>query len=163
MPLKINPFRYSKGETHQRSVIKALTWRVLATLDTTIISYFLTGNIVIAISIGVFETIAKIFIYFIHERAWNYVKWGKRVFDLDKTKTEDTKKRSISKAVTWSILGAFITIAIAYILTVPIKTAISIGIIEIFTRLIIYFLHERVWNKVIWGKEKKNKKGNEKN
>lgn len=69
---------YKRGETKRRSIVKALTWRTLGTLDTIVISYFLTGEMTIAISIGGIEVFTKMILYFFHERIWNMIKWGKR-------------------------------------------------------------------------------------
>ena len=69
---------FKRGETKRRSVVKAITWRTLGTLDTIVISYFLTGEIKTAISIGGIEVFTKMFLYFFHERIWNMIKWGKR-------------------------------------------------------------------------------------
>jgi uncharacterized membrane protein len=69
---------YKQGETKRRSVVKAITWRTLGTLDTIVISYVLTGEIKTAISIGGIEVFTKMFLYFFHERIWNMIKWGKR-------------------------------------------------------------------------------------
>lgn len=55
------------------SVCKAITWRILGTLDTMVISYILTGNIKVAFSIGSFEVFTKMLLYFIHEKIW--AKW----------------------------------------------------------------------------------------
>ena len=68
--------KYSESVT--RSVIKAFSWRVLGTLDTILISYFITGTIVEALSIGFIELVTKMVLYFIHERAWNKLNWGKK-------------------------------------------------------------------------------------
>ncbi len=153
MTIKIPHKQYTKGETKRRSVVKALTWRVIASLDTTIIAYFVTGgNLHKALAIGGFEIITKMVLYFFHERAWNGVKWGKRIEDLPGVKTADTKRRSILKATTWRILGTLDTFIISNIFTKSIKQASSIAIIEVFTKPILYFLHERFWNNVIWGK-----------
>jgi len=69
---------YKRGETKRRSIVKAFTWRTLGTLDTIVISYFLTGEIKTAVSIGGIEIFTKMFLYFFHERIWNFIKWGKR-------------------------------------------------------------------------------------
>lgn len=69
---------YKRGETKRRSVVKAITWRTLGTLDTIVISYVLTGEIKTAISIGGIEVFTKMLLYFGHERIWNMIKWGKR-------------------------------------------------------------------------------------
>ncbi len=57
-------------EKHIRSILKSFSWRALATLTTFIISYFVTGNLHYAASIGVAELIFKIGLYYIHERVW---------------------------------------------------------------------------------------------
>ncbi len=69
---------YKKGETKRRSLVKAISWRTIGTLDTITISYFLTGQMKIAISIGGIEIFTKMILYFFHERIWNIIKWGKR-------------------------------------------------------------------------------------
>lgn len=69
---------FKRGETKRRSVVKAITWRTLGTLDTIVISYVLTGEITTAVSIGGIEVFTKMFLYFFHERLWNMIKWGKR-------------------------------------------------------------------------------------
>ena len=73
-----NGEHYKQGETKRRSVVKAITWRTLGTLDTIVISYVLTGKIGTAVSIGGIEIFTKMFLYFFHERLWNMIKWGKR-------------------------------------------------------------------------------------
>ena len=73
-----NDDHYKKGVTKRRSIVKSITWRTIGTLDTIIISYFLTGQIKIAISIGGIEIFTKMILYFFHERLWNRIKWGKR-------------------------------------------------------------------------------------
>ena len=74
----------------------------------------------------------------------------KNQYQMDKT--SDSPLRSIVKTVAWRTLGTLDTITIAWFLTNNIKIATSIGFIEIFTKIVLYFLHERFWNKVKWGK-----------
>ena len=145
--------KHLNGETKRRSVVKALTWRVLASLDTVIIAYFVTGGQWDqALAIGGFEVITKMIIYFFHERAWNRTKWGKKVGDVPNAKTADRKRRSVVKATTWSILGSLDTFILAQLFTKSIKHASSIAIIELFTKPVLYFIHERFWNQLMWGK-----------
>ncbi|UWX54209.1 DUF2061 domain-containing protein [Maribacter litopenaei] len=66
-----------KSERPIRSVAKAFSWRVIGTLDTLIVSYFLTGKISIAASIASIDFVTKMILYFFHERLWNLIKWGK--------------------------------------------------------------------------------------
>lgn len=64
-------------EKVKRSVLKTISWRVIGTLDTIVISWLITGTLSIAFSIGLVELITKMILYFFHERAWNKIKWGK--------------------------------------------------------------------------------------
>jgi uncharacterized membrane protein len=65
-------------EGHGRSFIKAVSWRTVGTLDTFIISFFVTGKVSIAGSIASIEVVTKILIYYLHERAWAIVPWGQQ-------------------------------------------------------------------------------------
>ncbi|MBU3010551.1 DUF2061 domain-containing protein [Polaribacter vadi] len=65
------------SEKPVRSIVKALSWRVVGTLDTLIVSYFLTGKIALAASIASVDFLTKLVLYFFHERIWNKIKWGK--------------------------------------------------------------------------------------
>jgi len=62
--------------TRKRSLAKTLSWRFTATIDTLLISYFVTGSLVLAGSIASFEVVTKMIIYYFHERAWSSVAWG---------------------------------------------------------------------------------------
>ena len=61
----------------RRSLFKTLTWRMLGTIDTMVISYFFTGSLKLAAAIGSFEVVSKMILYYFHERAWEKVSWGK--------------------------------------------------------------------------------------
>ncbi|MCT7508437.1 DUF2061 domain-containing protein [Aliarcobacter cryaerophilus] len=63
-------------EKPYRSVFKTISWRTVGTLDTIIVSYFITGNLVMAASIGSIEVITKMILYYFHERVWNKLKFG---------------------------------------------------------------------------------------
>ena len=63
-------------ENPVRSIIKTFSWRITATLVTVVISYILTKNHKIALSIGVAEVITKLIIYYLHERIWSKIDFG---------------------------------------------------------------------------------------
>lgn len=64
-------------EAHSRSFVKAVSWRALGSLDTFVISYFVTGKLTFAASIAGVETITKVVLFYAHERAWAAVPWGR--------------------------------------------------------------------------------------
>ena len=67
----------SLQEKPERSVLKSITWRIVGTADTVIISWIVTGALTLAFSIGFVELLSKMILYFVHERIWNRVRWGK--------------------------------------------------------------------------------------
>jgi uncharacterized membrane protein len=64
-------------------------------------------------------------------------------------KIDVDKKRHILKTISWRILGTTDTIFLAWIITGDIKTGASIGIIELFSKMLLYYMHERFWFKYI--------------
>ncbi len=70
--------RSAPQESTMRSILKSVSWRVIGTLDTVLISYMLTGQVRTAFAIGGVELITKMILYVAHERVWNRIKYGKR-------------------------------------------------------------------------------------
>jgi uncharacterized membrane protein len=66
----------------------------------------------------------------------------------------DKQHRSIVKAVTWRITGTLDTMLICFLITGRLKWALSVGFVELFTKMALYYLHERIWNKVSFGRIK---------
>jgi uncharacterized membrane protein len=64
-------------ETKKRSVVKTISWRLSGSASTFIISYLILGNIEIASSIAIIQVVANTALYYIHERIWNKINWGK--------------------------------------------------------------------------------------
>lgn len=63
--------------THKRHILKTITWRILGTLDTFLLSWIISGSISIGAAIGGFEIITKMILYYFHERIWyKYSKFG---------------------------------------------------------------------------------------
>ena len=70
-----------------------------------------------------------------------------------KDKTTERPVRSILKTISWRIVGTIDTIIISWLLTGQIETALAIGSVELVTKMILYFGHERIWNLIPYGKE----------
>jgi len=64
-------------EARYRSVIKALSWRVFATIATILIVFAFTRKIVLSLGIGGVEVVVKLLLYYLHERIWIRVPFGK--------------------------------------------------------------------------------------
>ena len=66
----------TKKESHTRSILKGLTWRIVATSTIIAIAYFTTGDVDLALKIGGIEFFIKLILYYLHERAWQFVPVG---------------------------------------------------------------------------------------
>ena len=69
-----------------------------------------------------------------------------------KDKNSESPKRSIVKSISWRAIGTLDTIIISWIVTGTLSLAFSIGFIELVTKMVLYFFHERIWNNINWGK-----------
>ncbi|VAX17590.1 hypothetical protein MNBD_NITROSPINAE01-87 [hydrothermal vent metagenome] len=76
-----------------RSIIKAFSWRVIATLTTIVIAYLITGRIDIALEIGVLEFFFKIMVYAMHEKVWEKITFGLK---LEPIKKKGNKEKNSS-------------------------------------------------------------------
>jgi uncharacterized membrane protein len=65
-------------DTHSRSLLKAISWRVTGTIDTMLISLIITGSLKLAAAIGFTEVVTKSVLYYLHERAWLKVPYGRK-------------------------------------------------------------------------------------
>lgn len=142
-------------EGHLRSVIKGVTWRVIGTADTLMLSYIFTGSIGDASKIAGTEVITKVFLFYLHERVWmklNFWRTPKSLPD-GSVKMVDHHKRSLFKGISWRCFGTIDTILIALFWTGDYKKALAIGFAEVFTKIFLYYMHERVWMKVKWGQK----------
>jgi uncharacterized membrane protein len=136
----------SMKDSHQRSFVKGVTWRMLGTFDTIVLSYFVTGELFTSLKIGAMEVVTKILLYYLHERLWNVLRFG-RVDNVG-----PTHSRSLVKGVTWRIVGTLDTIFVALFITGQPVRAITIGGFEVFTKIFLFYLHERVWGRLSWGR-----------
>jgi len=66
------------SETHVRSLVKAVSWRIIGTTETFLISLLITGRLGTAGGIAAIQAVASTILYWLHERYWNNIRWGKR-------------------------------------------------------------------------------------
>lgn len=65
-------------ETKLRSILKTVSWRFLATCTTVLLVFIFFGKLALATVVGVLESVLKMTLYFLHERMWNKVKFGRK-------------------------------------------------------------------------------------
>ena len=145
--------------SRKRHIAKAITWRIVGSIDTWIIGYVLmrffgseeingeVSNIsdkaaVAATYIAFLELITKTIFYYFHERIWSSIMW-----------IEKQEIRHVVKTFSWRLVGAIDTILLVYIVYYfymgsiegAAKLALSMFSIEIITKIVLYYLHERIW------------------
>ena len=127
------------NNTRYRHIIKTLTWRFIASVDTFMVSWFYTGNIQMGLRISFFEVFTKIFLYYMHERVWFRFNFP------------NSKLRHLFKTFTWRFVGTSDTILISYFITSSFTSSLNIGITETITKMIIYYIHEKLWYRSKFG------------
>ena len=132
----------NKKISHKRHLLKAVTWRVLGTLDTIFISWIVTHSFNIGIKIGLFELVTKTILYYLHERMWYSFSFFER---------KNSHLRHLLKSISWRFIGTIDTTIIAWITTGNLTIGFAIGGVEILSKTILYYLHERVWHKSKFG------------
>lgn len=131
----------SGGGGHGRAFAKAVSWRIVGTLDTFVWSWLVTHQAVSASQIAGTELFTKIGLYYLHERVW-------RVIPL----AADSHLRSFVKAVSWRFVGSLDTFILSLIFTGKLKYAVTIATAEALTKIALYYLHERAWRLASWGR-----------
>lgn len=69
-------FLFKGREAHSRSFAKAVSWRVLGSIDTFLLSWLFTSSVKAAGAIASTEVLTKMVLYYLHERAWSSIGWG---------------------------------------------------------------------------------------
>lgn len=131
--------------SHKRHLAKTITWRIVGTIDTILLSWLITGNPFTGLKIGLSEVLTKMVLYYFHERAW--LKIG----------VENSRKRHLIKTITWRMIGTLDTILLSWLITGNPETGIKIGIVEVITKMILYYLHERAWYQINFGLDKQQR------
>ena len=136
------------NESILRSLLKSFSWRIIAISDTILTVLLITcvfGDCSLknALTIGFLEFLIKLVAYFVHERIWLSIQFEKR-FGVTRT---------IYKTLSWRVLATVVTFIIAgEILNTKDNAALYIAGIEVFTKSLLYYVHERLWLTLPLGK-----------
>ena len=88
-------------ETHSRSLVKAVSWRTIGTIETFLISWFITGEVSLASSIAVIQVVLSTILYWLHERVWHKIKWGRHKKSVVPAGEFDWKKETVQMLGRW--------------------------------------------------------------
>ncbi len=134
-----------KDQSRKRHIAKTVTWRIVGTLDTILLSWLITGNPWTGLKIGLAEVVTKMLLYYFHERVWFKINLS------EKGIIRESRKRHIAKTITWRGVGTLDTMLLSWIITGNPMTGLKIGLSELLTKMILYYLHERVWYRTNYG------------
>ena len=154
-------------EKHWRSMAKAVSWRMVGSLDTLALAYIVMRYVFPALGldagvaphkmlhtagyIALAEIITKIALFYVHDRVWARVPWNLTL--NRKGSKREGMGRSAAKTISWRILASCDTALLAFIFTGTIGTALTIGGLEVWTKLALFFCHERIWQRIPFGFE----------
>ena len=130
----------------KRHLVKSISWRIIGTIDTFLLSYILTGSMSFGLSISGVDFFSKLFLYYYHERIWF------------RSKIRNTNKRHLLKTFSWRALGSLATLIVALIITGNPLTGFKIGLVETLSKMILYFVHEKMWYRTNFGLTNRNAK-----
>ena len=136
-------------EISKRHLAKTLTWRSIGTLDTLFLSWLITGDLGTGFQIVLAELLTKMLLYYAHERAWF------------QSKMTDSNKRHVMKTFSWRAVGTVDTFLLGWVITGSPLTGLKIGGSEVFTKMILYFFHEKLWYRINYGLSKRRNKYNQ--
>ena len=134
----------------KRHLAKTMTWRIVGSIDTMIIGWLISGNPLVGLSIGGTEVVTKMILYFFHERLWL------KVDRKSESKASLYKYRHIIKTLSWRAIGTIDTTLLAWLIAGDPMIGLQIGGIEMITKMLLYYLHEKIWHKFDFGIEKHN-------
>ena len=126
---------------NKRHLAKTITWRLVGSLDTFILSYILIGSINIGIKIAFIEIFTKMALYYYHEKIW----FKSNIFI--------SYKRHLFKTFSWRLIATLDTIILGYVFTSNPIAAFTLGGAELVTKMFLYYGHERIWYKINFGLE----------
>ena len=134
-----------KDKSYKRHIAKTITWRLVGTIDTILLAWVISGNPYTAFKIGSAEVISKLVLYYLHERFWFKVRiWAGK-------KGDESKKRHLTKTVSWRLVGTLDTFILAWFISGSPVAGLQIGVAEVITKMFLYYLHERAWYRLNYG------------
>ncbi|MCH2490734.1 MAG: DUF2061 domain-containing protein [Flavobacteriales bacterium] len=137
-----------KQESHLRSLLKGISWRVIATTDTILVTLLITClmgvcSIEDALKIGAAEFLIKFFIYYAHERFWQRYR----------DENGFSPRKVLYKTITWRVVATTTTFIIAgTVLNTFNEVALFIALTELITKFALYYFHEQLWLRLPLGK-----------
>jgi uncharacterized membrane protein len=118
-----------------------MSWRITGSVDTLIWGWVLSGEWTFGLAVGLSEMITKLVLYYLHDRLWHKAEIGSRW---------SIHTIHVIKTITWRLLGTLDTVMLSWYISGSLKLGLQLGGIEIITKMILYYMHERIWYRIKW-------------
>lgn len=135
-------------DTNLRTFVKTFSYRICSILTILILSVLLNYGAGFGLKFVIITMTIGFALFFIHERIWTRIDWYKENLN-------DTKTRSLIKTVSWRVISFIALFIIGMALGLSSSDAAWWTIANNISFIIVHYLHERVWNRISWGKTAK--------
>ena len=136
------------GEKHVRTVVKAACYRLMSIAITFVLTLFLGGNVWQAFTMSLGVLIIGSLHYYLYDRLWLWIPWHRN------SQGEDTVARSLTKSIIYRVTAILLTALMARVLFAETNfIAFALASIKFVANAIGYFLIERLFNRIRWGRD----------
>jgi uncharacterized membrane protein len=139
------------SENNLRTLVKTISWRILLTISHFINGWIVTGSIMFGLKIAGWSLVVNSGLYWLHERVWNWFRWNRK--PADNRFFKDGHPRTTTKMITWRLIVNFSNFLIPYFITGSLGKAGAFFTMAVIVNMTLYYLHERVWNLIKFGKK----------
>ena len=135
-------------DTHTKTLAKTITYRVISTMITVLLTLAFGGNIWQAITMGSIMMSSAVLHYYIYDRIWLYIAWQRSETG------DDSRIRTLVKSIIYRITAIIITAAIARAVWADTNlVAFAMASVKFVVNLVAYFAVERMFNAIKWGRQ----------
>ena len=135
------------SETHLRTTAKVIVYRSISLTTTILLTIAYGANITQAMAFGLYALLTGLAMLYVYDRLWLLVGWNRD------TKGQDTNKRSIIKAILYRCIVILMVMAGSLVIfTSSSLTAFLMAASQFVLNITTFYVCERVWNKIKWGK-----------
>jgi uncharacterized membrane protein len=136
-------------DSNIRTVIKTFSYRTVVAISIFLTALVMNYSAGFGLSFVVMSYTVGFVSFFVQERIWNRITWGRK-------DSHDSKTRSVVKTITWRVWSFFVLFVLGLILGLQSTDAVEWSIVTNVLFLVVHYIHERVWNLIQWGKASKN-------
>lgn len=133
-------------ETHKRSLIKAVIYRISAVLSAATVAGIISGSFISALNVGAFVLVVGFLMYYVHERLWTYIKLRR-----DMSTSDEYKSRSFIKTIVYRCIVLGLAVLTGKLLVGDTMDAIYFAVFSNAANAICYYVVERIFDRNKFG------------